>query len=670
MFVEWIGLSLFLAAPIAVPETAAGRHERFIAFLKEQAAAISARSLTDVSSLEAWQKQQPEMRRRLRSMLGLDPLPERTPLRAQVTGTLQRPSYRIEKLVFQSMPGLYVTGSLYIPHQPAGRLPTILYACGHSPHPLGAKWDYQDRAQWFAGHGYVCLVLDTLEFGEVPGIHHGIHDLNMWDWLSLGYTPIGVEVWNAMRALDYLETRPEVDAKRIGMTGISGGGAATWFTAAVDERIAAVVPVCSTYTFGSQAAHWLSAGQCDCIYYHNTFLTDFPIVGALIAPRPLLICSGQRDVDFPPDGYHEVFRRVKGIYDLYAGAGGGAARIREVDADVGHTDAPLFRSEARLWLNRWLKGDETPLPAEPAAAPLETPEELACLTRLPADAINASIQDVFIAAARPQPPVGREEWARRRVAILQRLKEQVFGWFPSGAIPFATRVTGNQGGWAARYAEYREVIFDSEAGMPIRAQLLQPRGRPRTAPLLVYVKRPGDSIHPYDIDELLPVLGRYSVLILNPRMTEQSVTGREFADIERTASWIGRTVASMHVWDILRAVEWVTKEEGLAPVTMAVYGKGDTGILSLYAGLLDDRITQVILRDPPTSHRQGPALLNVLRVTDIPEAAGAFAPRRLVFLRDTPAAFDLTRAVYRLQGQPERLAHAGSLPEALEVWKY
>src|SRR2546430_14492302 len=88
---------------------------------------------------------------------------------------------------------------------------------GHSPHPLGAKWDYQDRADWFADHGYVCLVLDTLEFGEVPGIHHGIHDLNMFDWLSRGYTPAGVEVWNAMRALDYLETRPEVDRKRIGM---------------------------------------------------------------------------------------------------------------------------------------------------------------------------------------------------------------------------------------------------------------------------------------------------------------------------------------------------------------------------------------------------------------------------------------------------------------------
>lgn len=670
MLPGWFGLSLFLAVPSPTADSAAGRQERFIAFLKEQAAAISANSLTQVTSLQAWQQQRPEALRRVRFMLGLDPLPERTPLRAQVTGVLERPAYRIEKLVFQSMPGLYVTGNLYVPNQPAGRLPTILYACGHSPHPLGAKWDYQDRAQWFATHGYVCLVLDTLEFGEVAGIHHGIHDLNMWDWLSLGYTPIGVEVWNAIRALDYLETRPEVDAQRIGMTGISGGGAATWFTAAVDERIQVAVPVCSTYTFGSQAAHWVAAGQCDCIYYHNTYLSDFPLLGALIAPRPLMLCSGRRDIDFPPDGYHEVYRRVKGIYDLYAGAAA-VPRIREVDADVGHTDAPLFRRETRQWLNRWLKGDEAPLPEAPEeAAPRESAEALACLDRLPADAINAAIHDRFVPVARLEAPADVAEWQRRRTSLVRALKEQVFRWFPAEPIPFATRVTTNQGGWAARYAEYREILFDTEAGMPIRGQLLQPHGRPKAAPLLIYVKRPGDSIHPFDIDELLPVFGRYSVLILNPRMTEQPVTGREYADIERTASWIGRTVATMHVWDILRAVEWITKEEGLTPATLALYGKGEAGILCLYAGLLDERITEVLLRDPPTSHRQGPALLNVLRVTDIPEVAGAFAPRRLVFVRDRPAGLDLTESIYRIVGKPEGLIQAASLPEALEVWKY
>src|SRR5262249_26969018 len=203
-------------------------------------------------------------------MLGLDPLPTRTPLKVQITGTLDRPRYRIENVAFQSMPGLYVTGNFYIPKDTAHPLPTILYLCGHMPHPLGAKFHYQDRPSWFASHGYACMALDTLEFGEVAGIHHGTHSLGMWNWFSLGYTPAGVEVWNSIRALDYLQTRKEVDAKRIGMTGISGGGAMTWYAAAVDERIAAAVPVCSTFTFGSQLKNWVAKGQCDCIYYNNT----------------------------------------------------------------------------------------------------------------------------------------------------------------------------------------------------------------------------------------------------------------------------------------------------------------------------------------------------------------------------------------------------------------
>ena len=220
-----------------------------------------------------------------------------------------------------------------------------------------------------------------------------------------------------------------------------------------------------------------------------------------------------------------------------------------------------------------------------------------------------------------------------------------------------------------KYADYKEVSFQSEDGVRIRAQLLTPKHPSPDAPLLIYVKRSGDSIYFMDTDELLPLLGRYTVLILSPRFTEQSMSASEYTDVERTAVWVGRTIAAMQVWDILRTVSWAADEEKIAASAISLYGKGDMGILGLYAALFDDRIKQIFLNDPPASHWQRPALLNVLRVTDIPEVAGAFAPRRLVSLTKLPVTLDFTQRIYRLERASNQFIQSGSLPEALEIWK-
>jgi hypothetical protein len=103
---------------------------------------------------------------------------------------------------------------------------------------------------------------------------------------------------------------------------------------------------------------------------------------------------------------------------------------------------------------------------------------------------------------------------------------------------------------------------------------------------------------------------------------------------------------------------------------ISIYGKGEMGIVALYAGLFDERVKQVILNDAPGSHWQGPALLNVLRVTDISEVAGLFAPRRLVSLTKLPESFEARGTYYRLQRASDQFAQSSSLPEALEIWKY
>ena len=104
----------------------------------------------------------------------------------------------------------------------AGPLPAVLYLCGHSEGKIRST--YQAHPRWFGQHGYVALVLDTIELGECQGDHHGTYNKGRWDWPSRGYCPAGMEVWAGMRALDYLETREDVDGERLGVTGLSGGG--------------------------------------------------------------------------------------------------------------------------------------------------------------------------------------------------------------------------------------------------------------------------------------------------------------------------------------------------------------------------------------------------------------------------------------------------------------
>ena len=218
------------------------------AYFASRTQKLADRCLAEFQSLEDWQARQAELRQQLFEMLSLDPIPEKTPLKPVVTGTVEHDEFIVERLHFQSQPGLYVTGNLYRPMSQDGPLPAILYVCGHGrvkkgDTSYGNKAHYQHHGAWFARNGYVCLTIDTLQLGEIEGIHHGTYNHDRWWWNARGYSSAGVEAWNCIRSLDYLQSRDEVDGDRIGVTGRSGGGAYSWWIAALDERIKVAVPV-------------------------------------------------------------------------------------------------------------------------------------------------------------------------------------------------------------------------------------------------------------------------------------------------------------------------------------------------------------------------------------------------------------------------------------------
>ncbi len=634
----------------------------FQSYLARRGAEVTRNSLATVSNPEDWQAKRAEVLKHIRYSLGLEPLPAKAPLHARVTGVLERKDYKIEKIVFESMPGLFVTGNLYIP---AGvkSPPAVIYVCGHSPSPAGAKTHYQHHGIWFAKHGYAAFLLDTVEFGELPGIHHGTHDLGMWYWLSLGYTPAGPEVWNAIRALDYLETRPEIDTKRATITGISGGGAITWYAAAMDQRFKVAASVCATWTVGQHIALDAVQENCDCIYFPNVFQYDLPAVGALIAPRPFKILGALRDGSFPPAGYREAYERTRSFYDLL----GATKDISLFEFDSPHEDVMAFRKEADEWINHWIEKDDTPF--DEGVIERERPEDLTVLPEPPEHSLNGQIHKHFIKTPALRPSSALDDWKHRRQEVLAEIKDKVLRGFPSVREPFDTWKTP-EGGWTSRYADCFHVEFTTEAGIRVTGELFLPKNKRSPSPALIYFKGAEDVIYPVDYDPLLPALASHVVLILRPRLVDYpGLTNYKLSNIKMSAALIGSTVESMQLWDLLRSVDFLVEAESLKLSGISVYGRKQMGALALYAAALDPRITRVILEDPPSSHwqAQAPALLNILRITDLPEVAGMVAPREIVSLSSVPEAYTYAKAIYRLYGQKSTIRIAGDLGEALRT---
>jgi hypothetical protein len=448
------------------------------AWLGRQVAELEAASWWEGVDGENWGERRDAMRGELRYMLGLEPLPGRSDLKAEVVGELERDGVVVERLHFQSMPGLYVTANLYRPggwKEGDERLPAILYVCGHSRQgkdgvSFGNKVGYHHHGMWFGRHGYVCLVIDTIQLGEIEGLHHGTYREGRWWWATRGYTPAGVETWNGIRALDYLEGRVEVDGSRMGMTGRSGGGATTWWVAALDERVAATVPVAGITHLRDHVVEGCIEGHCDCMYMVNSGRWDFDRVAALVAPRPLLISNTDKDSIFPLEGVLWVHERARKIYRKL----GAEAALGLHLAEGGHSDVQPLNIGAFHWMERHLKGASAAGLLEEGAKKVFEGEELAVFGgELPGDEIVTVIDEQFVAAAElPGEVGGAVGWAELRGRWERELLLRSFGSWPmgDGALPPAVRWHGDAEEDGVRHQVWR---VESEAEVEIELHLFR-----------------------------------------------------------------------------------------------------------------------------------------------------------------------------------------------------
>jgi hypothetical protein len=382
---------------------------------------------------QSWSEDQTVLRRQLVEMLGLPAIETRDPeLKATITGSLETDHVVVEKLHFQSLPGLYVTGNLYRPKQVEGRIPAILYVCGHGQVlsdgvSLGNKTYYQHHPAWFAEHGYVCLAIDTIQLGEIEGIHHGLYSFDRWDWPVRGYTPAGVEAWNAVRAIDYLMTRPDVDPNKMGITGRSGGGAYSWYAAAIDPRISVAVPVAGITDLRDHVVNQCVRGHCDCMYMVNRYGWDYAMLAAMIYPRPLLIGNTDKDPIFPLEGVERVHHQVRHVYQH-----GYKENLGIQWTTGGHEDTQELQLGCFVWFDHFLKGNRRVI-RQPAEARFER-TQLRVLNAIPNDQKVTSVQEWFVPCVSPALPKDAAEWETMCREWTEEVAGTVHGRVPLGGL--------------------------------------------------------------------------------------------------------------------------------------------------------------------------------------------------------------------------------------------
>ncbi|MHC4401059.1 MAG: alpha/beta hydrolase family protein [Planctomycetota bacterium] len=302
--------------------------------------------------------------------------PERTPLNPQVVAKLDRDGYRVEKVIYQSQPRHYVTATLYLP-EAEPPYPGVLVPCGHSNNGKGSEV-YQLASILLARNGIAALCYDPIDQGERFQLldENGkpkaggttAHCLVGVGSTLLGRNTATFRVWDGMRSIDYLAGRPEVDPKRIGCTGNSGGGTLTSYLMALDDRIACAAPSCYLTTLRRLCE---TIGPQDAeqnIHAQIAFGMDHPDYVIMRAPKPTLICAATQDF-FNIGGTWENFRQAKRFYSRL----GHAERVDLVETDMKHGFSAHLRVGMARWMRRWLLGVDDAV-SEPESAVLSDAE--------------------------------------------------------------------------------------------------------------------------------------------------------------------------------------------------------------------------------------------------------------------------------------------------------
>jgi cephalosporin-C deacetylase-like acetyl esterase len=519
------------------------------------------------------------------------------PLHPKITGSIQAEGYTIEKVIFQSLPGFYVTANLYRPNRP-GRYPGVLLQAGHTQE---GKPEGQRLAANLALKGFVVLAFDPVGQGEREQTFNRQVDRPLAGWSVPEHIQAGAQsmligesvaryfIWDAKRALDYLISRPEVDPDRLGAVGCSGGGALTTFIGALDPRVKAVAPACYINSY-----RLLFAGpDPDSEMSWPNFLAsglDMADYVELSAPKPWLILATEGDY-FTPSGARLVYDEARRWFSLY-----NAEDKLRFFVGSGPHGTPLETREAIYkWMIRWLKAGHAEFHEQPVK--LYSNDELRVTTtgNVENEPNSRKLYQLILDEFRAKERQGTVPELR---AELRKLN------VPSEGNPPELQISDEPGNTNVRRQRIR---FESEPGVEISGVLYVPHASGRKPAVLVVADETSSYWIPStaSLSERLAAMGRV-VLELQPRDSSSQDDRRPYVGnwlANARADQIGRNLPAMRAHDILRGVDVLAARDDVDRGSIRATARSVKGIWLLLAASADTRIQRIWLDRTPYSLR-------------------------------------------------------------------
>ena len=587
-----------------------GQLPRYLRALADGQFADAEAERTAMDSAEAVRKRRESAQEYFFDALG--GLPETdAPLNAELTGTVERDGYTIEKVIFESLPGFHVTTNCYVPNQLEGEVPGILFFCGHSGTGKAADV-YQRACIEIARAGMVALAVDPIgqgerhqfydpETGELPRENIFEHTYLGHQCQIAGTNLARYFVADEMRAFDYLASRPEVDASKIGATGNSGGGTQTFFLMLADDRLSAAVPCCSV----TSKEDYMKTGQAqdgEQIVWgaieHGPRYDDFV---STFAPKPVLIGAAQSDF-LCVEGAYRTYERARSAYEQF----GAVDAVDIAISDSTHGLSPTLREAMVNWFLVYLHGKDATF--ETNDPEVEDVETLWCT---PEGEVNAAYPDErhVVDFTRAHLDSRTDDATPTRERIRER-----FDLDRPAPRRFPRKYDAEERDGLVR----EKIFFRSESDIVTTGIVVRWKDAESVEstlePTLVLLERGTDRFDEYeaDIDDLARECG--AVLVFDPRgvgavrsrdVNTPLANGGEYYDYHGTeyklasdALMLGTSLVGLRTFDVLHAVGYL--RDRFDTDTVSVVGEGSAVFPVLYAAVADETVSAVTVDDVRT----------------------------------------------------------------------